>query len=743
MNPILRKITIGLLYLLAIVFSLKSLLEPDLWWQLRTGEWMLETGSIPHTDPFSFTYFGTPWQNIKWGFEVIIALLSKTLGTEMLMMVQVICSIGIVYFLLRLAKGFTQTTLQPITYGIIGLSFIALEYRMTGRPETITHVFFLLLCAILLERRFKPSRFIWWIPVIMMVWANLHEAFGIGLVVLGVFTASAWFEARYAQTQSKQQAIQLTAVLGLSLLSICVNPNFFQILLKPLEIAGQVYENKYTSEFTTYAQPMFWTKEAWITLSVLVFVLVVVCLRFVQTKGKNAWVRLNGIIPLPLSVLIILLVYLASTGHRNIIFATLVLVPVCIPNLQWLLTKAKRKFSEPVVYGSTIVVFLFLYISIVSSRYYTFWGSKHQYGLEVPAYATPVGAANFLEQQKLTEKPVLSDYLTSSYLLWRLQPTFKTFIDLRDLDVFPGAHFDLFAQLLVNLTVFEKLDSQYHFNSVVLLRAPQMQTIHAYLYNHPTYRLSYLDAVCCVYVKDSSLLRLTTFNPLRIVQPSKTASIVTSIFNPLHQENDLSGMDEVLAASSYFYEVGDLQRAAFYAQQSVAKGIDSYKGLEVLGQLAYQQFLMDTTATKNMWEDSASYYFNKAYKLNQEYVPLLIDLGVKSFNEQQYKGAINFLEKACKLEPNNLKAHKNMAEVYKTQALQSNDPKKLELAIAHFNKADHINPNNPEIMMNLGFLYFRLGDCDHAVEFLEQIVEYPYITEVQRSRAKECIQKCK
>jgi hypothetical protein len=45
--------------------------------------------------------------------------------------------------------------------------------------------------------------------------------------------------------------------------------------------------------------------------------------------------------------------------------------------------------------------------------------------------------------------------------------------------------------------------------------------------------------------------------------------------------------------------------------------------------------------------------------------------------------------------------------------------------------------------MNLGFLYFRLGNCDRAVFYLEQIADYAGITELQRSRAKECIQKCR
>jgi hypothetical protein len=344
----------------------------------------------------------------------------------------------------------------------------------------------------------------------------------------------------------------------------------------------------------------------------------------------------------------------------------------------------------------------------------------------------------------LLKKPIFSDYLTSSYLLWRLQPKFKTFIDLRDLDVFPLEHFNLFAKILVDPAVFEKVDSQYQFGSVVLLRSPQMITLSGYLYHHPEYRLAYLDAICCVYVKDSTKRAITDFSALQTVEPSPVAAAITKLFNPFYQPNDLRMLDEQIAAAQYYAEVLNLDRAAFYAKQSIATGNEMYRGYELLGRLAYQKLQTDTTANSLMWGDSASYYFSKSYKLNPEYVPVLLDLGVGAFNNKQYKGAVKYLELACKLEPTNLSAQSNLAEVYKTIALStSNDLKNLDLAIQHYLEADALNPHNPQLMMNLGFLYFRLGNCDRAVFYLEQVADYAGITELQRSRAKECIQKCR
>ena len=51
--------------LAGIALSLKAIREPDLWWMYRTGEWMLENGQVTKTDPFSYTFAGVYWINVK------------------------------------------------------------------------------------------------------------------------------------------------------------------------------------------------------------------------------------------------------------------------------------------------------------------------------------------------------------------------------------------------------------------------------------------------------------------------------------------------------------------------------------------------------------------------------------------------------------------------------------------------------------------------------------------------------
>ncbi|NDC31862.1 MAG: hypothetical protein EBZ58_13220, partial [Bacteroidetes bacterium] len=104
----LNKILFALLLLLTIAFSMKSLREPDLWWQIRTGQWILEHKQVPVQDVFSYTYEGAKWVNIKWGFEVIAAIISNVAGPEYIYVLQAIVSICIILLLLKYIQLINQ-----------------------------------------------------------------------------------------------------------------------------------------------------------------------------------------------------------------------------------------------------------------------------------------------------------------------------------------------------------------------------------------------------------------------------------------------------------------------------------------------------------------------------------------------------------------------------------------------------------------------------------------------------------
>src|SRR5580698_6585703 len=96
-----NKIPYFLCYVAAFAAGIKQLREPDIWWQLLSGRWMLEHRQVTHTDVFSYTMAGKPWINVKWLYEIFIALLEKATGPMGVVLLQGIVNVVIVYLLFR------------------------------------------------------------------------------------------------------------------------------------------------------------------------------------------------------------------------------------------------------------------------------------------------------------------------------------------------------------------------------------------------------------------------------------------------------------------------------------------------------------------------------------------------------------------------------------------------------------------------------------------------------------------
>ncbi|MDD2421230.1 MAG: hypothetical protein PHU78_03670, partial [Heliobacteriaceae bacterium] len=59
--------------LVAALQARQPIWNPDIFWHLKAGEWILMNGYVPRVDPFSFTMAGQPWVAHEWLFEALLA----------------------------------------------------------------------------------------------------------------------------------------------------------------------------------------------------------------------------------------------------------------------------------------------------------------------------------------------------------------------------------------------------------------------------------------------------------------------------------------------------------------------------------------------------------------------------------------------------------------------------------------------------------------------------------------------
>src|SRR5512132_1298074 len=67
-----RRLFTAILFIALFVMAAREITDPDFWWHLRTGQYIVENATIPHGDIFSYTNAGQTWVTHEWLSEVIM-----------------------------------------------------------------------------------------------------------------------------------------------------------------------------------------------------------------------------------------------------------------------------------------------------------------------------------------------------------------------------------------------------------------------------------------------------------------------------------------------------------------------------------------------------------------------------------------------------------------------------------------------------------------------------------------------
>jgi hypothetical protein len=165
----------------------KGVQDPDFFWHITAGKLIAQTGQVPSTDPFSFTWIGKPWTPHEWLSELLIYWLVTGIGRIGALIVFGLFPAAIFAVLaiaLRRAAGARVLALAiPFAVG----AYVMIGF-VTLRPQAISWLLLAGLIWFLLEARpERPRRFLLLIPLFVL-WANLHGLYVIGLGVVGLYT---------------------------------------------------------------------------------------------------------------------------------------------------------------------------------------------------------------------------------------------------------------------------------------------------------------------------------------------------------------------------------------------------------------------------------------------------------------------------------------------------------------------------------------------------------------------------
>lgn len=170
----------------------------DLGWHLAAGDLIRERGHIPFQDPWSFTSGGRQWYNPSWLWDVIASVVFQYTGFGGLTLFVVACGAAIVGYLASICLGrgasATAVCIAVLPACLLYPSFATPpNIYLAASPNTATMLF----CVVFYAECLKRTR--WFLlPLVMVLWVNLHGGFLLGFPIIGVFAAAALLRRNWA-----------------------------------------------------------------------------------------------------------------------------------------------------------------------------------------------------------------------------------------------------------------------------------------------------------------------------------------------------------------------------------------------------------------------------------------------------------------------------------------------------------------------------------------------------------------
>ncbi|MCB9450005.1 MAG: hypothetical protein H6672_01110 [Anaerolineaceae bacterium] len=256
----------AVIILFALLFALAARIptDTDTWWHIRSGEYTLTHGMI-YADPFSFTKAGEPWINHSWGAQIILYGVWQIAGNVGLAVYTAGLATAGMWFIYQMCAG--NAYLRAFVL-VLGAATAAVFW--SPRPQMLSFVLSAVVLYILHLHKRRGIDRLWWIPVIMGVWGNLHAGFSIGFIFLGGSIAGEIlgniFTPKVEAVVPWRGIRKLMLVTLVSVAALLVNPYGLQILTVPFQTVGIGALQNFIQEWNS---PDFHQQQTWPFIALL------------------------------------------------------------------------------------------------------------------------------------------------------------------------------------------------------------------------------------------------------------------------------------------------------------------------------------------------------------------------------------------------------------------------------------------------------------------------------------------
>ncbi len=442
---------------------------PDIFWTLQRGAWIVEHGALLDSDPYtSAPHVAGPVMNVQWLADLAYFGLDRLGGLELLIAGNAL-AIALAYGL-TLAAAYASSGRLRLSCVAVWLAYLLGFSNLSPRPQTLAYPLFAAFVFVLAQGN---RRWLWLLPGVTAVWANVHGSFFAGWLLLGCYALGNFRNARP----------YVLCLAGCVLASLCT----------PYGVGALVYvvtlsSNPVIRDLVTEWAP---TTIAWREGAFL----------FIWLAGF-AWLALRSSARLrTVDVLILVLFgYLALTSVRAIVWFGIATAPIAARLLGGLAVPTlSRGVERPAVNAS--LALLILSLTAVSLPWFkTALPFLPEDKRALVGEGAPVRAAEFL---RTFEPPIAGKMLNhetwGGYLDWAVWPRHQPFLDGR-IELHPPQVWLDYLSIVFPTTEWRPLLDRYGISYAVLSQTDQSDLI-ADLRHEPGWRLAYEDDQAAIFLR--------------------------------------------------------------------------------------------------------------------------------------------------------------------------------------------------------------------------------------------------
>lgn len=501
-KPLHRALLAGAVVLF-LSLSIQEIKSPDFWWQLRTGEWVVDHRAVPRHDELSYSVPDNEWIESRWLFFVLTSLGWSLGGSGLLILAQTLV-LGLAGLVLVAPSRRVLWTMPGALVLILGI--LTASSRFIVRPEIVTFLMVSIYLVTLDDyRRGGSRRLVWALPFAQIFWTNSHTLFILGPLLAWLFVAGE-IVSRMLRGSSRQDPPPRTSVLrGLAvqavlLTLVCfVNPYGHRGAMLPLLLFHEMHGGSILGRGIEELRSPFalarWSWDLWAGAALAALS----GATFVLNRRKTDPTRL---------MIWTAIAYLAGQSMRNVALFGFVGTWAALLNLDELRAGRRRaeagpswlpRSAPPVLRVMLLLLILAASWYVATDRYYVRMGRDQRFGLGVVPSSVPAAATDFI--LGAAASPQLFHAMEDGpYLTWAARGRFPVFIDGRH-EVYGEPFIREYLAVAAGRRDWESFANRWQIDTVMLHRrllAPLIVKIR----QSPRWVLVHIDDRELVFVRD-------------------------------------------------------------------------------------------------------------------------------------------------------------------------------------------------------------------------------------------------